>query len=109
MEINITQFYNGANPTTYSASCAELGDNAGRITWDAAMGADFLLLDSPEKLDAMRAWARSSGGWDDAEIAAWDDAELNALFIQLVAGDIREKGGALSEGIDGGIYYCLEG
>lgn len=123
MEINITQFYNDANPATYSASMAELGDNAGRITWNNAMGAPAL-LDTPDKLEAMRAWAKSSGGWDDAEIAAWSDLELNALFIQLVSGDIREKEGmtweeyqALSEAgtvsgalfeADGQIYYILE-
>ena len=129
MEINITQFYNDANPATYSASVAELGDNAGRITWDNAVQRSALgsmLLDTPDKLEAMRAWAKSSGGWNDAEIAAWSDVELNALFIQLVSGDMREKGdmsweeyqalseagtvsGALFEGVDGDIYYVLEG
>jgi hypothetical protein len=128
MEINITQFYNDANPATYSASVAELGNNAGRITWNNAVQRSALgsmLLDTPDKLEAMRAWARSGGGWDDAEIAAWSDVELNALFIQFASGDIREKGGmsweeyqtasdagqasgALFEGIDGEIYYSLE-
>lgn len=118
MEINITQFYNDANPTTYSASVAELGQDAGRITWDNAMGAP-VLLDTPDKLEAMRAWARASGAWNADEIAAWSDVELNALFIQLVSGDMREKdgmsweeyqrvSGALFEGIDGGIYYSLD-
>ena len=70
MEINITQFYNDANPATYSASVAELGENAGRITWDNAMGAP-VLLDTTDKLEAMRAWARASGAWSDVELAAW--------------------------------------
>lgn len=109
MEINITQFYNTADPATYSASAAELGDNAGAVTWQAAKDADFVLLDSADKLQAMRAWARSSGGWNAAEIATWSDVELNALFIQLVSGDIREKGkDSIFEGIDGQIYYNLE-
>ena len=126
MEINITEFYNMADPANYSASCAELGDNAGTITWNAAMNADFNLLDSPDKLQAMRTWALSSGGWNEEEIVAWSDSELNALFIQLISGDIREKGDdtwaeyqaqseagqvstCLFEGINGGIYYQLEG
>ena len=33
---------------------------------------------------------RSSGGWDDEEIAAWDDADLTALCVQWIAGDVRE-------------------
>jgi hypothetical protein len=124
MEINITEFYTVADPATYSASKAELGDNAGAITWNAAKEADFNLLDNADKLDAMRAWARASGGWDAAEIAAWTDNELNALFIQLISGDICEKGadtwaeyqeqseagqvsGCLFEGISGAIYYYL--
>jgi hypothetical protein len=124
MEINITEFYTVADPATYSASAAELGDNASAITWNAAKEADFNLLDNADKLDAMRAWARASGGWDAAEIAAWTDNELNALFIQLISGYIREKGadtwaeyqerseagqvsGALFEGTDGAIYYYL--
>jgi len=124
MEINITQFYNAADAEDYSASCAELGVNAGEITWNAALHADYNLIDTDEKRDALRTWAKSTGGWDSEEIAAWSDNELNALFIQLVSGDIRGKGnlswdeyqadaeaglvsGALFEGIGGGIYYYL--
>lgn len=117
MEINVTKFYKYADPATYSASAAELGDNAGRITWQAAKDADFNLLDSADKLQAMREWAKSAGAWSDAEIAAWSDVELNALFIQLVSGDMRESEGmnweeyegAIFEGVGGQIYYSLEG
>jgi len=130
MEINITQFFNDCEPGSYSASCLELGANAGNITWGNAMQAaayrTTALLDTAEKLQAMRNWARSSGGWNDVEIAAWDATELNALFIQLVAGDMREKddmswdeyqveseagqvSGSLFEGIDKELYYQLEG
>ena len=124
MEINITQFYNAANAEDYSASCAELGDNAGQITWNAALHADYNLIDTDDKRDALRKWAKSTVGWNAEEISAWSDNELNALFIQLISGDIREKGslpweeyqaeseaglvsGALFEGIGGGIYYYL--
>jgi hypothetical protein len=129
MEINISRFYNFADASAYSASRAEIGENAGAITWDNAINSHFTLLDNEEKLDAMRTWAKSSGGWDDDEIAAWTDDELNALFIQLVSGDIREMremdghgltwaeyqeraeagqvSGALFKGTDGRIYYYL--
>lgn len=95
MEINITRFFTDAAPMDYSASVAEIGNNAGRDTWNAACddAADYgPMLDTPDKLDAMRAWAKSSGAWDAAEIAAWSDIEVNALFIQFVAGDMREAG-----------------
>lgn len=124
MEINISKFMR-ADPAMYSGSVAELGDNAGKITWNNAKESGYTLLDTPDKLEAMRKWALSSGGWDAEEIAAWSDVEINALFIQLVAGDMREKGestwaeyqeqseagqvsGALFKGIDGEIYYVLE-
>ena len=125
MEINITQFFNCADPARYSASYAELGANAGAITWYNANHCIHCLLDTADKLQAMRNWASNSGGWNDTTIAAWDDTELNALFIQLVASDMREKdcmswdeyqveseagivSGALFEGIDTEIYYQLD-
>ena len=30
------------------------------------------------------------GGWNAEEIAAWSDVELNALFNQLVSGEVRQ-------------------
>lgn len=93
MEINITKFFTeNAAPMDYSASVAEIGANAGRDTWEAAKDdAEFLqFLDTAEKVDAFKSFVRDSGGWDQSEINAWSILELNALFIQWVAGDIRE-------------------
>lgn len=92
MQINITKFYNEAAPMDYSASVAEIGQDAGRQTWNAAKedASDWNMLDSEEKREAFRDWVKQSGGWNDQEIAAWSDIELNALFVQWVAGDIRE-------------------
>ena len=36
MQINITRFFNEACPRDYSASAAEIGENAGADTWRAA-------------------------------------------------------------------------
>lgn len=93
MDINITKFYNEAAPIDYSASVAEIGANAGRDTWNAAMedAPDYDMLDTDEKRDALRAHIRGFGAWSDEEIAAWSDTELNALFIQLISGDIRHN------------------
>lgn len=92
MDLDITEFFNTANAFDYSASQAELGENAGKITWNAACHADYNILDTEEKRDAFRKFVKESGGWNDAEIAAWSDNELNALCIQWISGDMRETG-----------------
>lgn len=135
MEINITEFFNSTEPHYYSASRAELGDNAGAITWNNALdrAEEVDLLDNEEKVDAFKQFVRESGGWTYEEINTWSHAELNALFIQWISGDMREGGlhagmteddwrkyeesaitgqcsgnifgGPLS--VDGQIYFCL--
>ena len=92
MELNITRFFNECSPMDYSASIAEIGNDAGKTTWQAAKddSSDYMLLDTDDKRDAFRTFVKSSGGWTEDEIAAWSDIELNALLLQWVAGDIRE-------------------
>ena len=53
MDIDITEFFNNAEPFEYSASAAELGDNAGRITWQNACNAEFALLNKEDEKDAI--------------------------------------------------------
>jgi hypothetical protein len=135
MEINIASLLSRSDfdPAECSGSRAELGDDAGRITWQNSMAAAAVppvLLDTPEKLDAMRDFARSSGGWTQEEVDAWSAQEVNALLVQWVAGDIRqafddaepadwdwvdyekraERGSvpsSLSRGADGAVYFDL--
>jgi hypothetical protein len=101
MEIEITSLLEMHAPDL-SASRMELGDDAGRITWQAAkeQAEETPILNTPEKLDAMRDFARASGGWDAEEVAAWDAEEVNALFLQWIAGDVRELGADTLAGID---------
>ena len=101
MEINITPLLE-MNCFTLSHSCAEGGDNAGKNTWQAsqAKAQEIKLLDTPEKLQAMRDFARSSGGWNESEVNAWNENEVNALFLQWIAGDCRELGADSLEDID---------
>jgi hypothetical protein len=93
MELNITKFYNETAPMDYSASIAEIGNNAGADTWGAACedSPDYMILDTGEKREAMREHVRGFGAWSDEEINAWSDIELNALLLQMIAGDIRES------------------
>lgn len=127
MEINITSLFTSGEycPRDYSASVAEIGNNAGQITWQAAMESEYGFLDTPEKLDAFRDHIQGFGAWSEEEITDWDVTECNALFVQLVSGDIREAGldvdnpdwdeyeandnipHNIFQGIDGNIYYYL--
>ncbi len=92
MELNITEFFNNAAPKDYSASVAEIGNNAGAATWQAACddAPDYNFLDTDEKRETFRTYVKGFGAWSEAEIAAWSDVELNALLIQFISGDIRE-------------------
>jgi hypothetical protein len=85
-----------------SHSQAEGGENAGRNTWNASkeQAQKTPLLDTEDKLEAMRDFARSSGGWTREEIAAWSAEEVNALFLQWVAGDVRQAGADSLDEID---------
>ncbi|MDE2097484.1 MAG: hypothetical protein KGL39_09585 [Patescibacteria group bacterium] len=93
-EIDITDFVHSADPCEYSASRMELGDNAAPITWRNAVDAhdEYQLLNTEDERESFRAYVKTFGAWTAEEIAAWNDAELNALFIQLVSGDLRESG-----------------
>ena len=83
MEIDITDFVTDADPFEFSASMAERGANAGRETWNNAKeyAADSPLLDTPEKLEAMREWAKETGAWNAEERAAWSEEEINAMCL----------------------------
>ena len=90
MEIKITEFFKSAAPMDFSASIAEIGENAGEQTWRAALeeAEDTQLLTSPQEIEAFREFAISSG-FSEAYLP---DTELQALFIQWIAGDMREMG-----------------
>jgi len=92
MELNITEVFNAIAPRDYSASVAEIGANAGAHTWRAAVddSPDYMLLGTEEKREAFRDHIKGFGAWSDEEVAAWPDVELNALFLQMIAGDMRE-------------------
>lgn len=130
MEIDITAFFKAEDPFNYSASIAEMGQDAGPRTWRNAVEAanTWNMLDTEEKREEFRAHIKGFGAWSEAEIAAWTDQELNALFIQLVSGDMREANLDVEEpdwdeyqklcergvvpsnifkGVDGLIYYYI--
>lgn len=93
MEINITPFFYQGQAHLYSASAAELGENAGRITWLNALkvSSTYRFLDTLEKRSAFREFLVDTGGWTPSEVFSFNLQELNAILIQLVAEDIRES------------------
>lgn len=99
MEINIPQL--SETPMfSFSHSMAEGGENAGANTWQAALNGPRPLLNTEEEYQAFRDFVKSSGGWSEEEIAAWDINELQALFLQWIAGDVREAGADCLADID---------
>lgn len=89
MDINITSLL-GTDMYEFSHSAAEGGENAGRNTWKAALEGPRPLLNTPEEVEAFRGYVKKFGAWDYEEIAAWDENECQALFLQFIAGDVRE-------------------
>jgi len=83
----------------FSASAIEMGENAGRITWNNAKDGPQLLTSS-EQREAFKEWLADFGAWDKEEREAMTDQELNALLVQFVSGDIREAGADSLEDID---------
>jgi hypothetical protein len=101
MEINISSLLE-LDCWNLSHSRMEGGQNAGPNTWRAAkeQAEETPLLDTPEKLQAMRDFALDAGAWDSEEVERWTDTEVNALFLQWVAGDVRQLGADSLEEID---------
>ena len=95
-EIDVTALITNPRflPWNLSNSRANLGDNAGTMTWNASKAVSEALpvhpLDTPERLEAWREFATDSGGWTREEVDAMPELDLRALFTQWVAGDIRE-------------------
>lgn len=127
MELNITSIINNANPFNYSASMAELGENAGKITWDAATcDADTLLSGECFDREAYDTFFKGFGAWDKDERDAMSDTDFRALMLQFIAGDMREanihanmtdeewaeyeasdNAGRIGRGDNGQVYYYI--
>ena len=80
----------GFDPWDCSNSVANLGQNAGELTWQASQRAASALVLTEGQKEAFRDFVRSSGGWTREETAAFSDTDLTALCVQRIAGDIRE-------------------
>lgn len=89
MEINITSLLE-TDMYDFSHSAAEGGENAGPNTWNAALNGPRPLLQTEEEREAFHEFISETGAWSAEERAHWTDNEEDALFLQFIAGDVRE-------------------
>ena len=93
MELNITHMIEDADDMpNLSGSQAELGKDAGKITWQnsLAYAERHTLLTNDTMRDNARKYFKGFGAWSAEEIAAWSDLHLNAMVTQDIAANIRE-------------------
>lgn len=128
MELDVTHMVDDAdNMPMLSGSMAELGRDAGKITWgnSVAYAANHPLLTTDDMREEARAYFKGFGAWDEDEIAAWGEDELQGIMAQDVAAAIREMdvaedyedyvrlceagrcSGRLSRGDDGRWYFYV--
>jgi hypothetical protein len=90
MEFNVS-FLVDQHCGLLSGSIAELGQDAGRITWnnclELAIAHPLATDDNREELES---YFRDYGAWTAEEIAAWSLQELSALCIQEAASNFRQ-------------------
>lgn len=113
MHVDITALLADFEPKYYAASAAEIGEDAGRITWENAVdrAESVDLLDTAEKVGAFRSFVLGFGAWTEEEVDAWTAIERNALLLQFIAGDLREGNSGRvclpAESVDGRAYFDL--
>lgn len=93
MELDITDMVNDSvEMPNLSGSCLEHGADAGQITWDNAKDYASVrpILNGHDEIEQAIRHLREFGAWSEEEIRNWPINELNAVMIQLIAGDIRE-------------------
>lgn len=127
MEININFLLSDDHDLIdYSASQNELGDNAGKITWNNSLESGIEFVKDPDDIERIKKWFSEFGAWSKEEIQAWDNKEVNALLLQFISGDLREylkakersteefeewyerQGGSIFESDEGDLYYSID-
>ena len=74
-----------------SGSRAELGQDAGQLTWRNALElAGRHPLVTWENDEEIRGYFRDYGAWDSEEIAAWSHLEMSAMLLQEAAANFRD-------------------
>lgn len=112
MEINITSYFTHVHSNLCSGSMATHGKNVAQTTWANSMMAagniEKPLLSNPEEIKAFIEHMASMGFSDAEEMGNWPANEVQALFIQLISGDINENE-HLSDDLDDCDFEAYEG
>jgi hypothetical protein len=92
MELDVTAYVEEVDCSSFSASIAELGRNAAKITWAYAMMyvQEDPIVSSEEDLQEARDYFVSTGGWTRDEADEMSDQEVNALLLQFIASAVRQ-------------------
>lgn len=92
MELEITHMIKNSEAMPHlSGSIAELGENAAKYTWTNAQAyaQEKPLLKTEDEIKQARNYLLSLGAsWTEEELAP--ESEVQALVVQLIAGEIRE-------------------
>ena len=115
MELNVTPlFADKLDFYMISNSVANLGSDAGEITWQNALeAADQFPLATEKNQQELRDYFKTYGAWDAEEIASWSLRELSALCWQEAAADLNEHWADLEEipedsEIEGSRIFCTD-
>ena len=93
-----------------SGSQAELGPDAGGITWRNCLAlAERLPLATDTNRDDIRDHFREYGAWDSEEIDGWSDVELSAMVWQEAAAGFREFEDHCDSDLEAYEKACSEG
>ena len=97
IKVNVTAMFSWFDPSDVSGSQAELGRDAGQITWGNALtiaseGPSWLLSSVEGACAGMREWALEAGAWTRKEVREWSTDECLALLVQNIASDLRMLG-----------------
>ena len=107
MEININKYFeNELCPSDFSASVVEMGQDAGVLTWSYPNeeAQDTILLTTFEQFAEFIDHVESMGMDFSEDEKPMTGIELNALFIQLISGNIRESEGLSEYPINWDLY-----
>ena len=98
MELSIPQFIID-EPQAYSASAAEVGQDAGAYTWSNALDDVDQMPLTTDQVESLMDYFDSFGAWDD--IHEWSDEDITALTIQEIVRHYRKY----LAGADDGLVY----
>jgi len=89
MELDITEFAMTECPRDFQASIAEIGNNAARYTWRAALECGVMFVTDANKQEFIDHF-KEYGAWSEEEMNAWSEEEMNALVIQEISSQMRD-------------------